>query len=85
MCYWAGKPMVLDFFSYGQKLRAVGDSDGLIRQLAKQGPALLVLDCWKGGPKRQLRLPAPYMALMKREYRMVNSVPGSINEMARRG
>ena len=81
VCFWAGKPMALDFFAYGQKLRSGTSPAALETMITTQRPAAIVLDL--AHPKRpdKARLPLPLPVLMHHYYKVVRVVPGYIEEL----
>ena len=81
VCFWAGKPMALDFFAYGQKLRSGTSPAALETMITTQAPAAIVLDL--AHPKRpdKARLPLPLPVLMHHCYKAVRVVPGYIEEL----
>lgn len=85
VCYWAGKPLELDFFAYGQKLRTGTRPAALEHIIATRSARILILD---RGFRRQTgyaRLPAPFPALFQAHYRVVRTAPGEIDELVPRG
>jgi hypothetical protein len=83
-CLWAGRPMGVDFFAYGQKLRRGADPTALARAIAERRIALLVLDRTPASALRQTRLPAPFPALIRANYHLVRSFDDGVGEWAPR-
>ena len=83
VCYWAGRPMGLDFFAYGQKLRR-GHGSGAVRVMFESRvPEIVVRDL--GFPlEGEQRLPADVTAAIARGYGVQSSVPGVVSELVRR-
>jgi hypothetical protein len=85
VCFWAGKPMALDFFAYGQKLRTGTDASHLRAFIAHKSAALIILDRHfaqhAGG---ETRLPAPFPQLMRETYKRVRIAPPYLDELAPR-
>ena len=65
ICFWAGKPMELDFFAYGQKLRMGTDSSELRNLISDKIAAILVLDRHYDLHSGETRLPQPLPFLMR--------------------
>jgi hypothetical protein len=83
-CLWAGRPMGLDFFAYGQKLRRGADPRALAQAISGRRIALLVLDRNPASSLRQTRLPAPFPALIRANYHLIRSFDNGIGEWAPR-
>jgi len=84
VCFWAGKPMALDFFSYGQKLRSHTSPAALEAMIAHQGAGAIVLDLSHPKQPDAGRLPLPLPVLIHHNYQMVREVPGLIEELVPR-
>ena len=84
LCFWAGQPMALDFFAYGQKLRAGRDPGHLGKLLAARVPDRIVLDLGFPAGRDQARLPDDMVEAIRRGYRVQRVVPGRIAELVRR-
>lgn len=84
ICFWAGKPIELDFFAYGQKLRTGTDPAPLRDLIAQKSAALLILDRRYDQHSGETRLPPPLPLLMRENYRLVRSSSGDIDELAPR-
>lgn len=85
ICYWAGKPFLLDFFAYGQKLRTGTNPAPLERLVEREEIPMLVLDQSYDRQAGQGRLPAPLPAMMRAHYKVVRDLPEEIAEMVPRG
>jgi len=84
ICFWAGKPMELDFFAYGQKLRTGADSAPLRDLIVRKSAALLILDRNFAEHSGQTRLPQPLPDMMRENYKVVRSIGIGIDELAPR-
>jgi hypothetical protein len=84
ICFWADKPIELDFFAYGQKLRTGVDSSPLRDLIARKSAALLILDRHYDQHSGETRLPQPLPLLMRENYKLVRSTSGGIDELAPR-
>lgn len=82
-CFWAGKPMGIDFFAYGQRLRTGTDPRPMMRAVAGQVPEILILDRDFYAHGSEQRLPDPLPVLMRANYRVVRSIGGT-DELMRR-
>jgi len=81
LCYWAGKPYVLDFSNYGQKLRLTGDPWNLRGKIARHYFSALVIirdDRYKHG---DARLPDDFYRLINRHYRVERVLPDDLYVM----
>ena len=70
VCYWAGKPLEIDFFAYGQKLRTGTSSAPLAGLIAARKAAVMVVDEADDVPPSEKRLPPPLPALIDANYRI---------------
>jgi hypothetical protein len=68
VCYWAGKPLEVDFFAYGQKLRTGTSASRLTTMIAARKAAVLVLDRTEDVLPSEKRLPPPLPALIEANY-----------------
>lgn len=78
LCYWAGKPYMLDFSNYGQKLRRTGDPWNLRGKIARHYFSALVIirdDRYNHG---DARLPNDYYELINRHYRVERVLPDDL-------
>jgi hypothetical protein len=83
ICFWADKPMELDFFAYGQKLRTGMDPSPLRNLIAQKSAAILILDR-HFEHNGETRLPQPLPLLMREKYKLVRTAPTDIDELAPR-
>ena len=83
VCYWAGRPMGLDFFAYGQKLRR-GNGSGAVKGLFDAREPDIVVEDLGFPSKGEQRLPGDVTAAIARGYRVRSSVPGVVAELVRR-
>lgn len=84
ICFWAGKPMELDFFAYGQKIRTGADPSPLRDIIDRESAVLLILDRHYDRHSGETRLPQPLPRLMRENYRAVRSIGTDIDELAPR-
>jgi hypothetical protein len=84
ICFWADKPMELDFFAYGQKLRTGTDPSPLRDFIARKSAALLILDRHFDQHSAEPRLPQPLPQLMRERYKLVRTASTDIDELAPR-
>ncbi len=84
ICFWADKPMALDFFAYGQRLRTGADPSPLRDLIARKSAALLILDRHYDQHSGETRLPQPLPLLMRENYELIRSTSGGIDELAPR-
>lgn len=75
LCYWAGKPFLVDFYNYGQKLRTIGDPARLDRAIARRGFALMVVVRDRRFLEDDGRLPDAYNRAVAANYRPVLALP----------
>jgi hypothetical protein len=81
ICFWADKPMELDFFAYGQKLRTGADSSGLRNFITDKTAALLILDRHYDQHSGETRLTQPLPLLMRENYKLVPGGSTDIEEL----
>ncbi len=74
LCYWAGKPFILDFSNYGQKLRR-HDPAGLAQALRRRAFSAIVSVRDKRYGAYNSRLPASYNRLIEANYRVRAILP----------
>ena len=84
LCFWADKPMELDFFAYGQKLQMGTDSSLLGNFIAQKSAAILILDRHFDQHSGETRLPQPLPLLMREKYKRVRIAPIDIDELVPR-
>ena len=84
VCFWAGKPMTLDFFAYGQKLRTGTDSAPLSAYVARKSAALIIRDRHFDQHSGEARLPQPLPRLIDENYKPVRSASTDIQELSPR-
>jgi hypothetical protein len=85
ICYWSGKPFIVDFFAYGQKYRKSGRPLQLYDWISSRKADVIILE--KPDPKtgREPRLPPPFPHLIGRQYQAIRIIsPGDIYEMVPR-
>lgn len=75
LCYWAGRPLLFDFYNYGQKIRTIGDPAGLLGQIAQRRFALMMVVRDRRYREGDGRLPDSYNALIERTYRPMMLLP----------
>ncbi|MBV9840024.1 MAG: hypothetical protein JOY99_00565 [Sphingomonadaceae bacterium] len=80
-CLWAGRPMQIDFFAYGQKLRTGTDPAPLRRLITERRAAMFVLDRAFGEKHGERRLTPDLAALIRANYRQVREVPKKVDEL----
>ena len=86
VCYWAGKPLEIDFFAYGQKLRTGTSASRLMGIISARKAAVLVLDRADGVSPSEKRLPPPLPALIDANYavtRMASNGAATMHRLAR--
>jgi hypothetical protein len=71
VCYWAGRPMGIDFFAYGQRLRTGADRRPLERLIIQRRATVLIIDRDARYMRGDGRLPSPLPFLIDRNYRPV--------------
>lgn len=76
LCRRAGKPLLVDTFAYGQRLRAGRGETGLAEMIADRSIAAVVLDL-----PRTTRLTAPILATIDASYVRVASAPSAHVEL----
>ena len=81
LCFWAGKPMTLDFFSYGQMLRTGADPAPLEAMIAARAPAIIVLTLRPQRGADHTRLPTPLPEMIHHYYAVKRTVPGYLAEL----
>lgn len=84
VCYWAGKPLVIDFFAYGQKLRLGADPAPFHDMVAKRRAAVIVVDRQVETPQADRRLPPPFPDLIDSGYRVVTQAANHVATMVPR-
>jgi hypothetical protein len=84
ICFWADKPMELDFFAYGQKLRTGTDPSLLRDFIDRKSAAILILDRHFDQHAGEARLPPPLPLLMRQKYQPVRTAWADIDELAPR-
>ena len=77
LCYWAGKPFVVDFSNYGQKLRH-HDPFGLARLIRRHAFSAIVSVRDKRYRTYNSRLPASYNRLIEANYRVQQVLPDHV-------
>jgi hypothetical protein len=78
VCYWAGKGFELDFFNYGQDLRAGTSPEPLGRMIDTGRFGVMVLTRDAAFAKGQGRLPQPIPDRIEAAYAMRLSGPGQM-------
>jgi hypothetical protein len=77
ICYWAGKPFILDFSNYGQKLRR-HDPAGLERAIERRAFSAILSVRDKRYAAYNSRLPLSYNRLIEANYRVRQILPDGI-------
>jgi hypothetical protein len=81
VCFWANKPMALDFFAFGQKLRTGADAGPLRTFITRKAASLMILDRhFALHAKGETRLPAPFPQLMRENYKLTRTAPPGVDE-----
>lgn len=75
LCYWAGRPFLVDFYNYGQKLRKSGDPAALMEQFEERRFAVVTLAETRRFRTTQARLPLNYNQAIARNYRPIMALP----------
>ncbi|MCQ8239566.1 ArnT family glycosyltransferase [Rhizosaccharibacter radicis] len=84
VCYWAGKPEILDFFAYGERLRTGTDPKALKALIATRKFSMIVVERDKRSLEGGGRLPAPFPALIGANYELDRAGPDKMDVMIRR-
>jgi hypothetical protein len=71
VCYWADRPMGIDFFAYGQRLRTGTDPRPLQRLITDRKVAVLIVDRSRHYFRGDGRLPPPLPQMIERNYTIV--------------
>ncbi|WBO22783.1 hypothetical protein [Sphingomonas abietis] len=71
VCYWADRPVGIDFFAYGQRLRTGTDPRPLERAIGERRLAAMVIDRNQHYFRGSGRLPEPLPRLIERNYAVV--------------
>lgn len=71
VCYWADRPMAMDFFAYGQRLRTGTDPRPLERAIVERKIAVMVIDRSKHYFRGESRLPKPLPGMIEQNYSIV--------------
>jgi hypothetical protein len=85
LCYWAGRPFLVDFYNYGQKLRMDGDPARLGPALGREAFALMVVVRDARFDAGDGRLPDRYNRVIAARYRTVMVLPEHVLLLTRRG
>jgi hypothetical protein len=68
VCYWAGQPLQMDFFAYGERLKTGLDPSPLQKIIASRAASIFVVDRTPNVPPGEKRLPPPFPALIDLNY-----------------
>ncbi len=85
VCYWAGKPLEIDFFAYGQKLRTGTSPAPLAALITARKAAVMVVDEADDVPPSEKRLPPPLPALIDANYRVTRTAANGAATLHRIG
>ena len=75
LCYWAGRPFLVDFYNYGQKLRTIGDPAHLYGAITRRSFAAVVVVRDRRFRAGDGRLPDAYNRAIAASYHPVLALP----------